>query len=294
MGYSRLVWVREFISPFFFFAPNHNNGVMNMSTCLPNNEHAPTATASAPLRRWAAVAAAVVGLAAAPISQAAEDKWTFGIGTGLQSLNLDGDVVFATEDGGFIGDLDLDNGDTADMFESAFGFASFANKGRWTIHLGYGTLTLEDDDADLDAEWDRVEANLAVEYMFYQAGKHQFGVLAGVRMYDHEWEFQINSTGEKVEPEDDWTDGVLGLTHRVPFGKNWAWTNRVEYMGGDSEGGFTLQTGLNWQPYDHWVFNGGLRYQDLEFGEEDDINDNDFYYYDVEETTIGIGFMYVW
>jgi hypothetical protein len=240
-------------------------------------------------------AALAAGLALAPVSHAAKDEWSFGIGTGLQSLALDGDVGFATDAGGVIEDMDLDNGDTADMFESAFGFAGFVNTGRWTIHFGYGTLTLEDDNSNFDAEWDRAEGNLAVEYAFYQAGNHTFGVLGGVRMYDHEWEFQDKVTREKLEPEDDWTDGVIGLTHRVPFGKgnNWAWTNRAEYMGGDSEGGFTVQTAVNWQPFEKWVFSGSLRYQDLEYGEEDDINNNDFYYYDVEETTIGLGFMYL-
>ena len=240
-----------------------------------------------------ALALTVASLSVVPAANAAKDEWTFGIGTGLASLALDGDVGFATENGGVIEDMDLDNGDTADMFESAFGFGGFANKGRWTIHFGYATLTLEDDNSNFDAEWDRVEGNLAVEYMFYKAGNHQFGVLAGVRLYDHEWEFQDKVTREKLEPEDDWTDGVFGLTHRVPFAGNWAWTNRVEYMAGDSEGGFTVQTGLNWQPFENWVFNGGFRYQDLEYGEDDDINDNDFYYYDVEESTISLGFLYL-
>ncbi len=246
------------------------------------------------IRNWMTAALAVAGFALVPAGQAAEDKWTFGIGTGLSLLDLDGDVGFTTADGGAIFELDLDNSDTADMFESAFGFGGFANKGRWTIHFGYATLTLEDSDADLDADWDRVEANLAVEYAFYQAGNHTFGVLGGVRMYDHEWEFQNKITDVKTEPEDDWTDGVIGLTHRVPFAGEWAWANRVEYMGGDSEGGYTVMTGVNWQPFESWIFNGSLRYQDLEFGEEDDINDNDFYYYDVDEFTIGLGFMYTW
>jgi hypothetical protein len=256
----------------------------------------PGSTRRARLRAIAgsALLLSAAGIMQLPAAQAAENEWTFGIGTGLSSLNLDGDVGFATEDGGIIADLDLDNGDTADMFESAFGFAGFANKGRWTIHFGYATLTLEDDDSDLDAEWDRAEGNLAVEYAFAQAGKHTFGVLGGVRMYDHDWKFRIKSTGERISPDDDWTDGVIGLTHRLPFGKNWSWGSRVEYMAGDSEGGYTVQTGVNWQPFEHWVFNGSLRYQDLEYGDEGDIDKNDFYYYDVEETTIGLGFMYVW
>jgi hypothetical protein len=221
------------------------------------------------------------------------DEWRFGIGTGLGLLDLDGDVGFATEGGGFVGDLDLDNGDTGDMVESAFGFASFANKGRWTINLSYKTLTLEDDDSGVDAEWDRVEANLNVEYAFAQTGNHTWGVFAGARYFDHEWDFDLD-TGESADAEDDWTDAVVGLTHRVPFAEKWAWSNEVDYMFGDSEGGYTAQTGINWQPWTNWVFNLSLRYQSLEYGDEDDIDDDDFYYYDVDEITTGLGFMYVW
>ena len=61
-----------------------------------------------------------------------------------------------------------------------------------------------------------------------------------------------------------------------------------------SEGGFYASTGVNWKPGDNWVFNFSLAYEDVEYGDEGDINDNDFYYYDVEETTIGVGFMYTW
>lgn len=240
-----------------------------------------------------ALLAAYAGTAAAQDA----DKWTFGIGTGLGLLDLDGDVGFATGDGGIIADLDLDNGDTADMLESAFGFASFANKGRWTIHLAFETLTLEDEDGFVDAEWDRVEGNLAVEYAFAQTGNHAWGVRAGVRYFDHDWDFDVNLPGGtpfSVNADDDWTDAVIGLTHRVPFNDKWSWSNEVDYMFGDSEGGYTLGTSINWQPWTHWVFALSARYQSLEFGDEDDIDDNDFYYYDVDETTFGLGFMYVW
>jgi hypothetical protein len=227
-------------------------------------------------------------------SLAAKDHWSFGIGTGLSSLNLDGDVGFATEEGGIIEDLDLDNGDTADMFESAFGFGSFANKGPLTIHFSYATLTLEDDNRDWDVEWDKAEGELAVEYTFTQLGNHYIGAIGGVRYIDHEWEFKNKETKEKTKPEDDWTDAVIGLTHRVPITETWAWSNRADYGFGDSEGVVNLKTTLNWKPLDHWLFNFSLRYEDIEYGEKDDINDNDFYYYDVEEVTIGAGFVYVW
>ena len=105
-----------------------------------------------------------------------------------------GDVGFATGAGGVIEDMDLDNGDTADMFESAFGFASFANKGPWTIRLSYATLTLEDDNSNFDAEWDKAQGELSVEYTFANTGSHRFGVIGGVSYTDHEWEPKNHQT----------------------------------------------------------------------------------------------------
>ena len=172
--------------------------------------------------------ATVMGLSVS--GQAAANDWQFGIGTGLRSLALEGDIGFA----GTITDVDLDNGDTADMFESAFGFAGFARKDRLTIHFGYGTLTLEDDNRDFDAEWDKAEFNLALEYNFATTGNHRWGAIAGVRGTDHEWKFKDKTTGTKFEPEDDWTDAIVGLTHSVPISQTWAWANKVEDGFGDS------------------------------------------------------------
>jgi hypothetical protein len=247
-----------------------------------------------PRKALFALSGAMLALAGASASHAASDDWNFGIGTGLSSLALDGDVGFGTESGGVIADMDLDNGDTADMFESAFGFRGFANKGPWTISFGYATLTLEDDDAGLDAEWDRAQAHVEVEYNFAVTGNHRWGVVGGARLTDHEWEFQDKETGEKFKPDDDWTDAVIGLTHMVPIAKNWSWSSRVDYGFGDSEGSFSAKTGVNWKPWEHWVFNGSLAYYSIEYGDEDDIADSDFYYYDVDETVIGLGFAYVW
>ena len=126
------------------------------------------------------LSAATASLLPAQSANAAEDRWSFGIGTGISSLALDGDVGFATESGGVVGDFDLDNGDTSDMVDSAFGFGGFANNGPWTIHFKFATLTLEDDNRDYGAEWDRNFGELALEYTFARAGNHAFGVLGGI------------------------------------------------------------------------------------------------------------------
>ena len=239
--------------------------------------------------------ASLVGLLSAPSALAAEDRWSFGIGTGLASLNLDGDIGFPgiQEGRGAVLDLDLDNSDTADLFDSAFGFASFANKGPLTIHFSYATLTLSDNNPDFRLDWDRTEAELAVEYTFSRVGNHAFGGIAGVRYLEHEWELKERSTGNKFEPDDDWTDAILGVTHKMPINDQWSWSNRADYGVGDSEGTWNLKTTVNWKPLDNWVFNGSLRYAIIEYNEEDDIFDGD-YYYEADEFTIGVGFAYVW
>jgi hypothetical protein len=200
----------------------------------------------------------------------------------------------ATPSGGVVLDVDVDNSDTMDMLESAFGFGGFAAKGPWTINFSFGTVTLEDDDSAFDIEWDKSAAELSVDYNFATTGNHRWGVLAGVNYTDHEWEFQDKTTGQKLEPEDDWTDVIVGLTHRVPIADKWSWSNRVDYGFGDSEGAFNVKTTVNWQPWPNWVFNVNARYYSVEFGDEDDIDDSDFYYYDIDEPSFGLGFVYVW
>ena len=88
----------------------------------------------------------------------AQDSWKFGLGTGFFSMAIDGDIAFA--DSGVL-EIDLDNSDTSDLMESAFGFGGYAAKGKWRILYSLGRLTLEDDDGGLTAEWDRDQVEVA-------------------------------------------------------------------------------------------------------------------------------------
>ena len=236
---------------------------------------------------------AIVGLAvcAMPAVYAA-DEWHFGVGTGISSFSLDGDIGFATTAGGVIADIDLDNSDTSDMLDSAFGFSSFATNGEWTFNLSYKTVSLEDDDSGLDAEWDRTEYELSAAYQFAETGNHRWGVLAGVRGTDHEWDF--SAPGLRASVDEDWTDVIIGLTHAVPINDKWSWSNRADYGFGDTEGSYSVRTAINWQPYTHWVFNGNISLSAVEYGEKSDVAKPDFYYYDVDEPAFGLGFAYVW
>ena len=244
---------------------------------------------------YSAALALALASVASTAALAQDSDWKFGIGTGFSSFGLDGDVGFATPVGGFVREIDLDNGETSDMIDSAIGANAFATNGKWIFNLSFATVTLEDNDADLRAKWDRSMGELSAIYNFAQAGNNTFGILAGVRMTKHEWELS-SRTGAfpDVDPNDDWTDGIVGLSHMLQISDSWSWRTRVDAGFGDSEEAYYAVTGIYWQPLEHWLFNVNAKYIATEFGNEDDINDSDFYYYDVDETALGLGFTYVW
>lgn len=222
----------------------------------------------------------------------AQDEWKFGIGTGFSSFSLDGDLGFATPAGGVIFDVDLDNSDSSDLVESAFGFGGFARKGKWTILYVLGTMTLEDGSGVLATEWDRTQVEVSVVYNFAKTGNHAWGALLGVRNIDHDW--TITTPTVTVDFDEDWTDVLIGVTHALPFAGNWSWTNRIDGGFGDSEGSFLFVSALNWQATEHWAFNFNIKQHSVEFGETEDIADADFYLYDVDEVGAGVGFMFTW
>jgi len=240
--------------------------------------------------------ALLVGLVALLATQgaaAAEDQWHFGIGTGFNSFPLDGKVGFATDNqGGVIEDIDVSNSDTRDYLQSAFGLGGFARKGPWTINLSGGRIELDDSDSGLDVNWKNTNVEGTVVYNFATVGRNHFGVLAGARYTKHDWD--IDSATDSADPDEDWTDALVGLTHMLPFSEKWSWSSRVDYGFGGSEGTWNATTGVNWQPWQHWVFNANVKYLKTEYGEKNNINKSDFYYYDVDQPSFGLGFLYVW
>ena len=174
------------------------------------------------------------------------------------------------------------------MFKSGFGFASYAARGKWKILLSAGTLTLEDKHGGDLFEWDRTQFELATVYTFAKTGNHAWGGLFGVRNTGHEWTSPISGLNGIDE---SWTDGLIGLTHGVPFAGKWSWSSRLDGGFGESEGTVMITSGINWHVGSSWVFNLNARYSSVDF-ENGNPGDSDYYLYDVDETTIGIGFMY--
>jgi len=234
----------------------------------------------------------VSGLLTAQVAAAAEDEWHFGIGTGLQSFSLDGTVGFASTAGGIITDIDVSNSDTRDYMKSAFGLGGFASKGPWTINLSGGRIELKDNDSGLDVKWKNTNAEGTVDYTFATKGRHRFGALAGVRYTKHEWD--ITSPSATADPDEDWTDVLVGLSHTMAINEKWSWSTRGDYGFGGSEGTWYATTGLNWRPWEHWLFNVNAKYLKTEYGNKNNVNKSDFYYYDVDQPSFGLGFLYVW
>lgn len=235
--------------------------------------------------RWALVLMILALLVPGAMAQD-QDKWKFGIGIGLSSLALDGDIGFPGAAASV--PVDLSNSDTSDLIKSGFGAAGFARKGKWSILYKAGRLTLEDDDAGVDAEWDRDQVEVLGGYNFAQTGKHSWGALFGVRYVGHEWKVKAPVV---VDIDEGWTDGVIGLTHFMPISEKWSWSNRLDVSGGDSEGTGSFSTAFNWRVAKSWSLAFSAKMQSLEF-EEGSPGDPDWYLYDVDETSIGVGVTY--
>jgi len=215
------------------------------------------------LNKRIVLASVLLLLIAAPAAQAG-DEWKFGLGTGLFGLNLDGDVGLDTVSGPLQIGIDLDNSDVSDLLDSAFGLSGFAAKDKWRILYAFQTMTLEGDGSNAarraNLTFDATGANVFGEYNFARAGKNSFGVLFGLQFTKHEIEGTYFDT--TVVPnvqlfrrnvDNDWVDGVVGLTHALSITERVSWANRVHGAFGGSDGTYLLNTGINWHFAQHWT-----------------------------------------
>jgi hypothetical protein len=248
------------------------------------------------------LASVLLLLIAAPAARAG-DEWKFGVGTGFFALNLDGDVGLDTVGGPLEISIDLDNSDVADLVESAFGLSGFAAKDKWRILYAFQTLTLEGDGSNAtrraNLTFDATGASVFGEYNFANAGDNSFGALFGLQFTKHELEGNYFDT--TVMPavllfnrnvDNDWVDGVVGLTHALSITDRVSWANRVHAAFGGSDGTYLLNTGINWHFAKHWSASFFGQYNAVDY-ENDDPGDPDWYLYDVDEFGVGIGVTYL-
>ncbi len=250
---------------------------------------------------FALVVMAVGGMAQA---QGAQAGWRHGIGTGMQFMNLEGDSGLGTVLGPIRLELDLDSSEVSDLIETAFGLGGFSAKGKWTFAYSGMFLELEAGNSGSGPKGTPASAVVTLEvtavefsaaYRFGVTGKHAWSVLSGLRYTDHSYEAILDvgkNPPAKATIENDWTDLLIGITHRVPFAKKLAWTNRLDGGFGGSEGSVHFNTALHWQVAKHWdlAFSADYRAVDFENGSE---NDSDWYLYDVDEFGFGISFAFL-
>lgn len=250
-------------------------------------------------------------------------EWHYGLGSGLNSFSLNGEVGFSpagmrargpmpqvfagvgvgygfvimgalmgAQPSAFFQNFNLDNGETSDLVDSGRRVSAFAHNDRWNIQIGYGSVSLDARESMVDIEWEKRQADLLLTYTIAALDRHSFGVQAGARQVEHDW--RLSSAVATLGLDEKWTDAVIGATHLYRIRDGWTWTNVVNYGFGGSEGTTLLQTQLNWHPLPHWALNLHLRYLATEYGDKGDMNQNDFYYYKASEPSVGIGVHYTW
>lgn len=241
-----------------------------------------------------------ISLVLAVTASPALAEWNYGIGTGFSMLNIDGDIGFNTNLLGPVkADVELDPEDVSDLMESAFGLSGYATDGTWMVHYSFGMLELEGNGAEggvtANIDFKTTGGELTVGYPVYKSSPLSFSLLGGLRYTDQELSTRVSNgtTTLTNDVENDWVDAVVGAGLDVQLAQNWDWNTQVDAGFGGSEGTYTGSTGVTWRFLEHWSGTLFAQYAAVEF-EEGNRGDNDWYLYDVDETTAGLTILYHW
>jgi len=238
----------------------------------------------------------------------AHAEWSFGIGTGLFRLNVDGDVGFHTNiEGPVKVEVDLDPKDFDDFMESAFGLGGYAANGKWTIQYSFSKLKLEDDSsgvlpsgATIFSKFgqDITSGEVTVGYTVYRSPSIILGLHTGGRYKKHEIDSDITIVGAgttrlSMNIDEQWTDVLFGISADIPLAEKWSWNNRFNAGFGGSEGAYFGYTGITWRFLKSWSTSLYGQYTAIEY-ENGSKGDPDWYLYDVDEFGLGIGVLFHW
>jgi len=135
-----------------------------------------------------------------------------------------------------------------------------------------------------------------VAYPIYNAGNLKLSVLGGVSYTAHDLSIKVypaanKDNSAKVNYDNGWLDVEAGLSADVKLAPKWNWSSTVKTSFGQSEGTYSLSTGINWTFANNWTTGLSYAYSDVEF-QENDSNDADYYNYDMEETVISLSLLY--
>jgi hypothetical protein len=237
---------------------------------------------------------------------AAHAEWEFGIGTGLAAMKTDGDMGFNVDLAG-IGpvtvDASLSPSDIMDYMDTALGLGVFATDGKWMIQGAFGKLKLADEPKTTvgantiaaDFSFDVTTGELTVGYPFYSGDGIILRGYTGFRYIRHELDNKVvvNSvTRIDRNIDNNWTDGLIGLSADLPFAENWSWNTKFDAGFGGSEGSYYVNSGIAWKFSTHWSTTLFAQYYAIEY-ENGNKGDADWYLYDVDESTLGLKIAYV-
>lgn len=233
--------------------------------------------------------------------------WSFGIGTGLFRLNVDGEIgVHSNLAGPVKLDVDLDADDISDLMESAFGLGGYATDDTWIIKYSIGKLELEDkgsnslpainSTASFKINFEVTGAEVTVGYPVYRTPSVIVSLDGGVRYTRHELSSRLTFTGgvngrQDKDIDESWTDFLIGGTVTVPFTKKWIWNTSANAGFGGSEGTYLVYTGVTWRFLERWSSTLYGKYTAVEY-ENGSKGDTDWYLYDVDEFGLGINILY--
>jgi hypothetical protein len=176
----------------------------------------------------------------------------------------------------------------------------YATNGRWLIDYSVAYLKLEDDasSAVITSAKFKYESSgfeLLVGYPVWKTSDIKISLHGGLRYTRHEVANSLTIAGTTLSNkiDEDWVDGVIGVSADIPLGKKWIWNNRITAGYGGSEGTYSAYSGLNWRFHKHWSTSFYGKYTAVEF-EEGSKGDENWYLYDVDEFGAGFNVLFHW
>jgi len=243
----------------------------------------------------------LVTMGSQSLARAGGSDWKFGLGTGFFGLNLDGTVGMDLTliDTAVEVDVDMSASDVLDVMETAFGIGGYATNGTWLIDYTVEYLKLEDGDSfagtlsRADLKFEAKGFEIMVGYPVLKNSSIIVNLHGGVRYTNHEMVSSIvyGGTTYRKDLDNDWVDGLVGVSARVPLGATVSWDNFVNAGYGGSDGTYRAVTGLTWRFHKNWSSTLFGKYTAVEF-ENSSKGAADWYLYDVDEFGLGINIIY--
>ncbi len=246
----------------------------------------------------------LISISLVPLASTAYSQdWAFGVGSGLGALDVDGDAGFGSASGPIEFDASMNPSDFRRVTSSAVGIGGFATKENLAISYSISRMKLEDDlSVDLNGNTGVLDfgfnvrlAEFLLNHTVYRSGKSSWSLVDGLRYTHQEYKSGLVINGMRIfegSVNDYWLDGIVGVGHTYSISPRLTWSTQLDYGFGGSDRTTRFKTGFSRVIGSRWIFGGGLDFKNIKY-EENDRDDLDWFYYDVEETSVTVNFIYL-